>query len=182
MSKKVKKYPVSKRVNWALTCKDKISIPYNTFKKEDGIYISDKTFSFTYPVSGVISFNNHIQHSVNLTPVATHLLTYLSQVMNSITNEFHNDASTRQHFLDSLNINCEIIYEDGTVCSAIKLLKKEGYIIKRNTANRHIINPLYYYRGDIQDRNALIKELVNEGCDPRKGNKNIKKHILGFNI
>jgi hypothetical protein len=182
MSKKVKKYPVSNRVNWALTCTDKISIPYNTFKKEDGYYISDKTFSFTYPINGVISFNNHMQHLVELTPVAYCFLNYLTMVMNSVTNEFHNDASTRQHFLDYMNINCQIIYKDGTVISAIKLLKKFGYIIKRNTAGRHIINPLYYYKGDIQDRNALIKELVYEAWDPRKGNKNIKKHVLGFNI
>lgn len=182
MSKKAKKYLGTMRVNWALTCKDKVSIPYSSYKEEDGVYITDKTLTFTYPISGVISFNNHIQHSVKLTPIAIHLVNYLSQVMNSVTNEFHNDASTRQYFIGKMKATCNIDYADNTVYRAITLLKKHGYIIKRNHANRHIINPLYYYRGDIQDRNALIKELVYEANDPRKGNKSIKKHILGYNI
>ena len=178
MSKKLKNYSVNCRVNWALTCKDKMSVPYFTYQKEEGIYITDKTYSFSYPINGVISFNNHMHKLVKLTPVARYFLLYLSQIMDSATNEFHNDASTRMDFIALMNKNCGEDYEDNTVYRSISKLKKLGYIIKRNNAKRHIINPLYFFRGTMKEREKLFRELLFEATDPKNGNKEIIKHIL----
>lgn len=178
MSKKLKNYSVKDRVNWALTCTNKMSVPYYTYKKEEGFYVTDKTLSCSYPLNGVISFNNHIHKLVKLTPVANCFLIYLSQIMDSATNEFHNDASTRMHFIELMNKNCGKDYKDNTVYRSISKLKKLGYIIKRNDAKRHIINPLYFYRGTMKEREKLFRELLHEATDPRKGNKEIIKHIL----
>jgi len=178
MSKKLKNYPVKDRVNWALTCTDKMIVPYYTYKNEDGVYVTDKTWSYSYPINGVISFNNHMHKFVKLTPVANQFLLYLSQIMDSETNEFHNDASTRLHFIDLMKAKCDKNYKDNTVYRSISELKKMGYVIKRNNANRHIINPLYFYRGTMNERETLFRELLHEATNPRKGNKDIVKHII----
>jgi hypothetical protein len=178
MSKKLKNYSVNERVNWALTCTNKMSVPYYTYKKEDGVYIPSKTFSLSYPINGVISFNNHMHKLVKLTPIAHHFLLYLSQIMGSETNEFHNDASTRMHFIELMKKNCGKDYTDNTVYRSLTLLKKEGYIIKRNMAKRHIINPLYFYRGRMKEREKLFRELLSEAMNPIKGNKDIKEKIV----
>ena len=178
MSKKLKNYSVNERVNWALTCTNKMSVPYYTYMKEDGVYITDKTFSLSYPINGVISFNNHMHKLVKLAPCEYYFLLYLSQIMDSETNEFHNDTSTRMHFIDFMREKCSEIYLDNTVYRSISKLKKLGYIIKRNDAKRHIINPLYFYRGTMKEREKLFRELLYEATDPKKGNKEIIKHII----
>jgi hypothetical protein len=184
MSKKNKNYPVAQRVNWALTCEDKMYVNYRIYKGADeyGNFDCYNTLTYKYPINGVISFNNHLHLFTNITPIASAFLIYLSQTMESKTNEVHLDLSTRTHFLSFLQNSCSQVYKDGTVKKAISDLEKTGYILKRSNARRRTINPLYFFRGTMNDREKLIKELLYEAYYPKKQNKHILKHVLKAKI
>ena len=177
MSEKTNHISVTKRVNWALTCKDQMYVHYWSIKKDEDDYVTDQAYTYTYPIDGVISFNNHMHLMVKLTPAAHQLLLYLSQHMYPATNEFHNDASTRLYFIEFMKSKCDVTLEDATVVRALGLLKKVGYVIKRSKAKRLIINPLYYFRGSMKQREALIRELLNEANHPKTKNKDIAQKL-----
>ena len=181
MSKKANHIKVDKRVNWALTCEDKMYVHYWSYKEEDGIYLIDQAYTFKYPINGVISFNNNMHLMVQLTPVAHHLLLFLKQQMQPATNEFHNTTSTRKYFIDFMFKHCGTTYKDNTVKKAITLLKDVGYVIKRSKAKRLIINPLYFFRGTMKEREKLISELLHEAAHPKSTNNDIKEK-LGLKI
>jgi hypothetical protein len=181
MNKKTNHIRVTKRVNWVLTCKDLMPVHYWTFKEDEGLYDTDKAYTYTYPIDGVISFKNHMHLMVKLTPAAHRFLIYLTQQMHPITNEFHNDASTKLYFIDFMEKKCMVTIKKNTVNSALRLLLKVGYVIKRSKAKRLIINPLYFFRGTMRERENLIRELLHEAAHPKIRNNDIKEK-LGLKI
>jgi hypothetical protein len=171
---------VETRTNWVLTCTDNIFIRCNSFTIDEDIHVPDKYYTYTYPISGVIHFNNHMHLRVKLTPVAGLLLDYLCQIMDSSTNEFHNDESTRIKFIEFMIKHCGTEYKQETVKKALTLLKDVGFIVKRSKAKRLIINPLYCFRGSMKQREALFKELLSEATNPKTANHDIIKKLKLF--
>lgn len=178
MSKKTKHYPVSQRVNWALTCTDKMSVHYWSFKKDGEYYLTDRTYKFGYPINGVISFNNHMHLMVQLTPAAHQFLLYLTQNMDPASNEIRYDASAKLYFMEFMKSKCDVTLKETTLNKALSQLKTVGYVIKRSKARRLIINPLYYFRGTMKERESLFKDLLYESMDPKQKNNDIKTKLL----
>lgn len=181
MSKKTNHIPVTKRVNWALTCTTLMPVHYWTFKEDASDYVTGQAYTYTYPIDGVISFNNHMHLMVKLTPAAHQLLLYLTQNMDPVTNEINYDPSARLYFMEFMKKNCGVSLKDTTVLRSLGLLKKVGYLIKRSDAKRLIINPLYYCRGTMKEREQLFRELLYEAAHPKSKNNDIKKK-LGLNF
>jgi hypothetical protein len=177
MSKKTNHIAVTKRVNWALTCKTLMPVNYWTFKKDGSEYVTNLAYTYYYPIDGVISFKNHMHLMVQLTPATHQLLLYLTQHMNPVTNEINYDPSARLYFIEFMKSKCGVKIEDATVLRSLGVLKKVGYIIKRSKAKRLIINPRYYYRGAMKEREQLFRELLYEATHPKSKNNDIKKKL-----
>ncbi len=153
-------------------------VPYVTYKSEDGIYLKHKFGNYHYTISGVISFNNHIHLLHMLNPTELSLLNFLAQKkMDAKTNEIVNSLSLRTEFIDFMKRNCAKTYQDRTVNLAFGKLKKVGYIIKRSKAKRTIINPLYFFRGTMQEREKLFNSLLYEATHPKTLNQDILEKL-----
>lgn len=178
MSSRKNSYPVTKRKNWSLTTSDKMHVPYTkSYKLEEGIYVQDKYGNYWYTLEGVISFKNHLHLMHKLKPVQRALLTFLTQKMNPETNEIINSLSLRTEFVDFMKRCCSENYKDRTVNLAFGVLKKVGYIINRSKAKRTTINPLYFFRGSMAQREELFKELLKEAAHPKTLNQDIVQKI-----
>lgn len=142
------------------------------YKDVDGIMLPDwKTKKVV--IKNVRRYQNCQHKLIRLSRVAYMYMLFLTELMDEEDNFFTHTSKTRTDFINYVNANCQITWTDHAVKKAFGQLVSQGLIISYGKRIDYTVNPIYFYKGDEDERRSLIANLINQANNPSKGS-NIK--------
>lgn len=145
--------------------KRKFIVTRTLFYHEEGKYKIKKTFTKKYTKEHVRFFFDWQHRLMSLSPTSISLLFYLTEHMDSVTNEVcHNKATIRryQEFRKSIG---KKVCSDAAVRKGFQQLKKNNVLISTPEIGNYIVNPVYLYKETDDCRKICINRLLDKTQD-----------------